>query len=243
MNKLYLLLLLAAIPVPANATFSLIQKPTAVCTACTTRTVNTTSTGSNHLLVLTAGAINGASGGLSVGTPPTGGCSTTWVVDASSSTGNSGTFGNISIAYCLSSSSGATTITATFSASNNYRVTLLEYSFTGASVSRDISAETSSGTSDTTHTGVLLTPITGTNDVIVRVAQEGVSNTFTVGSPYTTEVTLSGSNTAVATGDNLNTTSGTGPTWTQGSAGSFIEGAIAFSESGTAAIIMPPVVL
>jgi hypothetical protein len=141
---------------------------------------------------------------------------------------NSGVWGAVSGAYCLSSSAGATTITPTFAdGGNTYNVTFYEYSFSGLTVSKDTSAAANDGTWGTTHNGATLS-LAGNNELIVRVGVETVSSSLTVASPYTDTTYLSAGGYAAVTADSINTSSGAGPQWTLGSGAVFMEGAIAF---------------
>lgn len=231
MRKLLLaLLLIFAGSYPANATYSLIQHPNGSCTSCgsspTITFTLTQSTGSGHLLVLFVVGYNGAVGQIN---SISGGGS--WTVDTNCHGTNGTVFAAVSCAYVLTSSSGASSLTITMSANNNYRYGLTEYSFTGASVSYATSGTTTNTTNSNTQTGVTLSGLTG-NNVIVRGITENVAVSNTISSPYTIEFNNSGAGTTTASADSLNTATGTGPTWTLGaSSGGCIESGIAFKEA------------
>jgi hypothetical protein len=240
MKKLILLIaLLLARQTPA--TFSIVQQQHSSCTSCSPTSITVTSTGSGHLLTIVMTAYNGQTGSIIA---PTTGCGGSWTVDTNSAVNSGSTFGRVTIAYCLSSTSGVTSIAFTVDASNNYRYHFLEYSFTGSSVSYATSNHVIN-TASNTQVGVTLSGLSG-NNVILRCSMEPVNVTNTITAPYTIELNVSGSGATAATADSLNTASGTGPTWTLGASSSaMIEGAIAFNEAGGGGppATMPPVVL
>ena len=243
MKKLILLLVLAVtLASRASATFSLVQQAHSACTSCSPTSLTVASTGSGHLLTLSLIAYNGTSGNINA---PTTGCSGSWTVDTNSGVSSGTIFGHITIAYCLSSTSGVTSIAFTVSASNNYRYQFLEYSFTGSSVSYSTSNNVIHTASSNTQVGATLSGLSG-NNAIIRTCMDTVAVSNTISAPYTVEVNDSGGGSTGATADAINTASGTGPTWTLGaSSGGMMEGAIAFLEAGGggAPATMPPVVL
>jgi hypothetical protein len=120
-----------------------------------------TSTGSNHLLVVSAyadqtnqsflTAVSGAG---------------TWTLPTGCQSFNT-TTGSTSCGYNLSSAPGATTITLTLQNSNSYQVVFWEYSFTTSSSSLDTSGTALTKGNGTTISGVGLN-LTGSNDVIIQ---------------------------------------------------------------------------
>ena len=119
---------------------------------------------------------------------------------------------SVACAYNLSETSGATTITVTWSTSSpglSVGFTYFEYSYSGASVSYDTSGNRAETVSGNPRNGVTLT-LSGTNDVIVQ-SQIWISAS-SVGSPYGNFTAFAGSTGDAA--DNENTASGTAPSWT-----------------------------
>ena len=145
-----------------------------VCNGSTTCNIKVAATGSNHLLVVTAGSnagtpsfVTGASGG------------GTWTAPTACQTSN-GTWGSVSCAYNLSSTSGATTIALTLSNTNTYNVEFWEYSFTSSSASLDALAATQQTGNGSTVSGANLT-LGGSNDVILQWSE---CNATAVAAPY-----------------------------------------------------------
>ena len=119
---------------------------------------------------------------------------------------------NTDMAYALSSNSGATSITVTRSGAgtNNWYVGMVELSLTGSSVSVDTSNNAHSEASQSTVTGVTLSP-TGANDAIIQsIYVLSCCNVNSIDSGYT--IMGTGHNTGSAY--KLNITSGTAPIWT-----------------------------
>jgi hypothetical protein len=120
-----------------------------------------TSTGSNHLLVVSAfadetiqrflTAVSGAG---------------TWTLPSGCQNFTS-LSGSVSCGYNLSSAPGATTITVTLQKSSSYQVLFWEYSFTSPSSAVDTSGTAISTGNGKTISGVGLN-LTGSNDVIIQ---------------------------------------------------------------------------
>ena len=217
----------AAKSAPTSNTFTRVQfvNTSNTCTACTTFSLTVPSTGSGHLLVLVAAAYNGTAGGISSTTVPTGGG--TWVVPAGCATSNSGTFSNVSCAYVLSSTSGATAVSITMSASNNYTFWYYEYSFTQGSTSLDgTPASVSDTTAATTQPGAVL-PITGSSDLIIHIAASN-SGLSSVAAPYTLDASGTGNGGGQGAASDANTSSGAADSYTLAASGELIDGALAF---------------
>ena len=156
-------------------TFTLVQQVGVhVCNGSTTCNIKVAATGSNHLLVVTAGSAAGTS---SLVTGVSGGG--TWAAPTACQTSN-GNWGSVSCAYNLSSTSGATTITLTLSNTNTYNVEFWEYSFTSSSASLDALAATQQTGNGSTVSGVNLT-LGGSNDVILQWSE---CNATAVAPPY-----------------------------------------------------------
>ena len=158
-----------------TGTFALVQQVGVhVCNGSTTCNIKVAATGSNHLLVVTAGSAAGTS---SLVTGVSGGG--TWAAPTACQTSN-GNWGSVSCAYNLSSTSGATTITLTLSNTNTYNVEFWEYSFTSSSASLDALAATQQTGNGSTVSGVNLT-LGGSNDVILQWSE---CNATAVAAPY-----------------------------------------------------------
>ena len=156
-------------------TFTLVQQVGVhVCNGSTTCNIKVAATGSNDLLVVTAGSAAGTS---SLVTGVSGGG--TWAAPTACQTSN-GNWGSVSCAYNLSSTSGATTITLTLSNTNTYNVEFWEYSFTSSSASLDALAATQQTGNGSTVSGVNLT-LGGSNDVILQWSE---CNATAVAAPY-----------------------------------------------------------
>jgi hypothetical protein len=93
----------------------------------------------------------------------------TWVHPAGCA-GTDSTAGSSDVAYSLSSTSGATTVTVTHTlTSMSDVVNFAEYSFTGTSVSFDACNNRDQSTAAANIAGATLGSLTGTNDVIVQI--------------------------------------------------------------------------
>jgi hypothetical protein len=222
------LLLFAAMlflfPLTANASFTFVQhQVNTACANSTTCAVTVTATGSGNALGLIAFPINNVtissiSGGGTWASPS--GCNT---YSSSDGTGQA-------CAYSLSSSSGATSITVTFSgASGGGQIEFLEFSFTAASVVLDpgatpANARNSGATQETPVPGPALT-LTGTNDVIMQgMAPSTSASAINLG--YTGFF-----NNGYGTAYLLNTTNGSAVSWTVGATAWNVSCALVLAES------------
>jgi hypothetical protein len=193
--------------------------------ACTSGVCHLTvpSTGSGHGAGLIANATAGS--GITISSV-SGGCSVAWVVPSTAHISNAA-YIDLNQAYCTSTTSGATTITATMSTTGTFILIYYEYSYSGASISFDV-ANTGTNASGT-YTGPSLN-LTGSNDLIVQTIGVGSGNLTAITSPYSTEFintdgTANYSFTAGAAAAGI--TSYTAPTWTLSTAGGNIVSAMA----------------
>jgi hypothetical protein len=192
-----------------GGTFTLVQHVLgAACTGGTNAcSITVSATGTGHVGILNATDVNGAS--LTILSVSGGG---TWTAPAGCVL-NSASVGTTMCAYNTNLSSGATTITVTWSSTStsaNDKLAYYEYSYSGSSVSFD-NAGTVSRTATLTPTGV--TPsLTGSNDVIVQgiAMANGVVSSQTVYGNGLYATNFQG------TADLENTTSTTPPVWTSG---------------------------
>ena len=162
-------------PSGGSSTFTIVQQVGVQnCAGSTTCSIKIAATGSNHLLVMTAGS---ASGTPSFVTGVSGGG--TWTVPTGCQISN-GDWGSVNCAYALSSTSGATTITLTLSNSNSFHVVFWEYSFTAPSTSLDaIGAAQLSGNGS--HVSGVNLGLSGSNDAILQWSE---CNATAVAPPY-----------------------------------------------------------
>lgn len=219
--KALLTLLFVALTSPAWATWTKVQcvktDPCGTGAACN---ITVSSTGTGHVGVVSAflrigDHITSVSGG------------GTWTLCAASGCNKNHT----DMAYNLLTSSGATTITVNFSASQttpDVAVEFCEYSTTAGPPLLDVIGTVGS-CSGNACSGLALT-LTGTNDVITQTITNGsatisaISGTYT--NPFDTYKTGNG-----ALGGAINIASGAAPTWTVGGTGGGDIAAIAFKES------------
>ena len=197
----------------------------AVNTACTatsqTCDVTVSSTGSGHVLAagtvlnINDGGITAVSGGGTWALCPASGC---YQTDNNARTTD--------LAYCLSSTSGATTITVTrtTTTSATWQAAVWELSFTGSSASLDTFGKRQQSTATTSPAGVTLT-LTGSNDAIIQIIRTGGTTPSAISAPYNLHAGSGGAGWA----ESINTVSGTAPTWTTGSGRAALS-AIAFAE-------------
>lgn len=242
MNLLILALLAQSIPFPGpgmshsaggTPTWSLVQAKWydstgsgtggSSCSAGTSScTVTVSSTGAGHLLVAITAFSDASTRSLS---SVSGG--ETWTHCAGTNGCNFGTSPLWTDAsYVLSAAGGATALTCNLSsaASDYIACIVLEYAWSGSTITFD----TSNGGSDnycTSCAGQALT-IGGSKDVIIQVGVPLNSLTAITGS-YTTPGLFHGA----AVAGMINTNDGTAPTWTQDSSGLVAIMAIAFSGS------------
>jgi hypothetical protein len=185
-----------------------------------------TSTGTGHAAILQAMATAGS--GITISSV-SGGCGT-WVVASGAHISNASEI-DVNQAYCTSTVSGATTITATMSTTSTFILIYFEWSWSGSTITFDV-ANTATNASGTT-TGPSLT-LTGTNDLISQVSGVGSGDPTAITSPYSTEFintdgTAAYSFTAGATAGNI--TSYAAPTWTLSVAGQNLVSAVALKGS------------
>ncbi len=130
--------------------------------------------------------------------------------------------------YTTNSTSGvsSSTITASASPANTWRVAGVELSYSGASLAFDASAS-QFDSSCTTCAGAALT-LTGTNDAIVQNFTTGALIS-SISSPYTLQ---NGSGLVLGQGTSLNTSSGTAPNITLSAAGNAGVSAVSFKGTG-----------
>ena len=223
MKYFLLLISLLFFALPARATWALVQHPSTTGCNGTTCAVTVTSTGAGHLLVFAALIGNTTSTLSSVSGDGT------WTVCGASCRSVSSVT-TTEMGYILSATGGATTITGTLSATSPWSAAVLEYSYTSGPISVDAQGHREQTTGTTSCAGVTLT-LTGTNDVIVQIANPSGSISA-VTSPYTSPADFPGGN---GVAGSINTTSGTAPTWTQTSSTDALS-AIAFKETASGAV-------
>jgi hypothetical protein len=201
----------------SNHTFALVHDTYKnTCGGGASCVITVPATGTGNLLV--AVELNSGSATISSGT--NGG---TWVhctgcqqFDASA--------GSTDMAYVLASTAGVTSITITNAANVGafFAIRLLEYSYTNGPIAFDV-AGVADRTTCTACAGITLT-LTGTQ--LEAIIQSAVpTNAFTaVSGTYTNPADFTDGGIA----GSLNTSSGTGPTWTQNTTGTAAMSAIAF---------------
>lgn len=231
MRKLFIsLAILAALilaPVPARATWSLVQHPTNTsCSASTTCAVTLTSTTAGQLAIFTAAGLPNVTH-ISTVTAALG-----TFVDCSNCNSHPDTSGdNIDQGYILSINGAQTTVTITLStaASGTWFASVDIYSSTLGAALFDISGSTAIA-SCTSCAGQSLT-LTGSNDVIVQ-GTSTLGTVSAISAPYTNP------NDAVAAlcAGAINQSSGTAPTWTQSSSTMAVS-AMAFKEAAGGAAV------
>jgi hypothetical protein len=211
-------------------TFTAIQTVAAATGSVNTYNLAVASTGSNHLLVIQSWTTSGAADYIS---SISGGCSGSWTVPAGAQTFNA-SIGAASSSFCILSSSGVTTITINLSATAFYAFAFYEVSDTiGHTPSLDTGVSGGLGTvsnssSGTNPTGVALT-VSGKNmGVFQQIVSTGGQFTAISG-PYGNLNNFS--TTQVGFADALNITTGSSPTWTNGTASTSIGAAIAFDSN------------
>jgi hypothetical protein len=215
------LLILMQIPLgssgksPVNGyTFVQATSGTGLCITPCTFTVNSTGTG--HLLYLQGTIFSTSSFITSVSGACSGGG---WVIPVASQISVIGD-GSLSSAYCLSSTSGATSISIT--TTNNARVRFWEYSASNPPAF-DVCGTVNNSVAATLQPGVALTLATS-QEVIIQTSL-GTANITAISSPYGNFLNFGG--VQLGSGDNQNTSSGTAPNWTMVS-GNLIGNACAF---------------
>jgi hypothetical protein len=164
--------------------------------------ISITATGAGHLLILAGYGFNSNSFSFS--------CSSscgTWVVPAASPIGTNPYVG---YAYILSSTAGATTATVQFTSGDERGATFYEFSYSGTAYLKSVNS--GSDASNTSLPGVSLTPVAGGNDILWQFISAGT--TPSINGSYTAELIQNGGAVAYL----ANSSTGTAPTWTVGSA-------------------------
>lgn len=206
--------------VAGGATATLIQHPVVDCVGTvSTCAVTVSSTGTGHLLVITAagGGATATITGISAGGTfvPCTGCTVTGAATGVSLEGG----------WVLSSTSGVTSITVTFSTTLGHPVvSIAEYSCTGT-ISHDVDGTVDSSSNTSPFPGVALT-LAGTNDVITQWAGGVAVDPTAISGAYTAFIDHPAAGFAFAAA--INTVVGTAPNWTAaGNAGGDTGAAIA----------------
>lgn len=205
MKKLLLAFLLWASP--SWATMTLVQHVVTSGCSGVTCTLTPASTGTGHVLLVglvaagpsrTISSLSAACGAWAHGP---------------SQAGSDTTGASSDIQYCLSSTSGVTSITVTMAGGgiNPWIVELVEYSFTGVSVAID-TTNNIDNTVNTNRGGVDLTALTGSNDLLYQVIALVQSTAVTAISGSYTSVTDLGTRYGFASA--VNVSNGAAPNWT-----------------------------
>lgn len=210
-----------------SATVTLIQKVAGpACGNTTTCSGTITAIGAGHALIFINEALKI---GVVMSSINTGGTLVPCGGGAANTGGNldsSATALSISCGWVLSTSSSSTTMTVT----NNITPTqsswtMYEYACSGGTVSHDTDNAAQNGTDTTPYNGVTLS-ITGTNDFILQGSDGLNTDPTAISGPYTDFLGPNGL--GLGTGDLLNSTSGTAPTFTAaGNSGGKIASAVA----------------
>lgn len=199
---------------PASAgsnTFTFIQQKFSAC-AANPCTVTVTSTGSGHLLVLTATEDSGSARYI---TSASGGG--TWVVPAGCQSLNAAS-GATSCAYVLSSSSGTTSVSVTYTAGTALHVTFWEYLVSPGTASFGKTGVQNTTSGATPVPGVGLTGL-GSSDVIFQwvILSASIGGPTAVSGSYIHLLNNAGSSTGLNYSGYAsleNSGSGTAPNWT-----------------------------
>ncbi len=224
-NFRVLAFLLVSLPAFAVWTFNSSRSATAACSgsSCSITVPSTTSGDTGVIMVATdsttQSTISSISGG-GTGTIPTG-CA---AVDSSA--------GGVALAFIPALSSGVTSITVNLNNSPGaWTIDFRDYTSSGGSVTQDGSCGASSLSSCTSCVAPAATGLSGTSDVVVSNINPFNSITA-ASSPCGNFVEIAPNNNGVA--DHLNTSSGTGCTMTQSSAGTASADTIALKEAAGA---------
>lgn len=191
-----------------QATIALVQHPLGHTTGCsgTTCAATVTSTGSGHLGVFMMLPLNSIAGSTLTSIADNAG--STYVVPGTCHAGVSVNPYPMWCGYTLSTVSGATTVTATYSvAPSDMYWTYIEYSG-NTPFTFDVLGTVDARASCTSCAGVTLT-LNGTRDVIVQGSQSNVTGATAISAPYT-----SPDDHGSGFAGSINTSSGTAPTWT-----------------------------
>ena len=233
--------------VPKHHTWTLLHA-NAANTACsgsgTTCTITVASTTSGNQLVAVAWTPTSTTG-KNLSAAGSGG---TWVFPANCAAFNNASTGEVSCGYTLSATGGVTSIVLTVAAtpSGTWAALIYEYHSSAGGVAVETvpaGTSTGAGTCSTACTAPNVT-LAGSADVVIGAIATG-NTACSVSSPYGDFTAPQGDGFA----DNLNTSSGTGANFTQGTACPTAAAAraaaisIAFSESsGAAHPNMPPAI-
>ncbi|HEX4137077.1 MAG TPA: Ig-like domain-containing protein [Bryobacteraceae bacterium] len=217
----------------AQATITQVQQVTVGASSCTGSScaVPVTATGTGHILVAMFALASQNDTVITVADN-----SNVWVHAPNCNGLNGGL--NVDCWYVLSSTAGATTVTATISASGGGRgVEFYEFSIgAGCFAYLDSSSSTTITTSNAAQSGIGLS-LTGTNDVII---QQIYANALisSVSGGYTASAAPGTNNRSAAS--LLNTTTGTAPIWTLASSSVAVANAVAFSEACSVSVSISP---
>jgi hypothetical protein len=215
------LLAVCGLCLPASATFTLVQSKTAT-TSCANvcSAVTVTSTGAGHLIVVgTSNQQNQHIASISGGG--------TYTLCGTSCQKGDSTSGWVDMAYTLSSTSGATSITLTMAGASNVIIYVWEFSST-ATITFDVANSVSDTTNCTSCAGSGATGLTGTNDAMTEIVSCG-GTCSAVGTPYTaTSPTFQGGDGGAHL---LNSTSTAAPTWTQSPTSHLVTAVMAFKDA------------
>ena len=221
---------------PAFATWSLVQHPTKATCSGSSCAITVSSTGSNHVAIITV-QLN-TSSSVVISSVSGGG---TWTHPAGCQQADAGG-ADVDAAYTLATSSGATSITVNLSATggSNWSMGFEEASLTGTP-SFDKCGVRDQSSSTTNPVGVSLS-ITGTNDFIVQSVRWGGTitcpmNSNPSGATYNSPCDAPGGNGIAGA---INATTGNAPTWSSDN-NSGPMNAIAIAES-TSVVTCPPTV-
>lgn len=212
-----------ALSIPSWATWTLVQQKAGATLTATTCALTVTSTGSGHVIIFGMAMANGNTlTGVSGG-------GTYTLCGVTCQQGSAGT-GETDMAYTLSSTAAATTITGTASSSATGAVCFAsEFSSTTT-----FAFDTSNKILDATCTTACASPtltLTGANDIIMGIAGCGGTCSGAV-TGYTT-LYQSGDGNAV----NINTASGASFSWNQTSS-TLAAASLAIKETGGAATVI-----
>lgn len=191
-----------------GATASIVQNPSKQCTGSFTTCVvtMTQATGSGNLLFIANG------GGITSARIQSINAGGTLVVSAGGCV-NGGTSHAISTdcAWVLSSTSGVSSITVTYSGTlTGVQLVIYELSCSGGTWSHDTENAADDGTSTSPYTGVSLAGLTGTNDVLFQWSDGFSVDPTAISGGYGNIISPNG----ITFADLLNSTAGSTPNWT-----------------------------
>lgn len=229
-----LLLSFALLPSSTWANQAVVQSTGGACSiASASCSITVTALGAGHLLY--CGVNYGGTSQVTL-TNCTGGG--TYSVDAGCRAFDATNDIGLECAYVLSSTAGATTITANLSAAPTsfYEIEVAEISFTGTSMAKDNSGNADDTTTCSPCSGVTLT-LSGVNDIIIQsIVALNRATSITGGYTLLTGTHFDGGYAFLN-----NTITGTAPNWTlfMGGTGPAVVNAIAFKEAGDGVITNP----